>query len=103
MFMSRNVTLVWLVSFVKLIVGCSLLSVSMKDFSWCSVCVHTMKMSSMYRLYMRGLSFCFFRKGSSIECMNILAYAGAIFVPMAVPWSCVYVLLLNVNMLSFNT
>ncbi len=73
MFMSRNVTLVWLVSFVKLIVGCSLLSASMKDFSWCSVCVHMINMSSIYLLYIRGFSFSFFRKGCSIESMKMFA------------------------------
>lgn len=45
-------------------------------------------MSSMYLIQVSGLYVCVLRKACSNLCMNRVAKAGAIFVPIAVPHVC---------------
>ncbi len=71
--MSRKVTSVLLVSLVNLIVWCNWFNSFMRDSSFSLGWVHTIKMSSIYRLYIRGFKVCFSKKGRSSASMNILA------------------------------
>lgn len=84
---SRNVVSVSLISCVNLIVGCIVFAFSIQRSNCSFEQLATTKISSMYRFQMskpgRSLFSLF-----SISPINMLAYAGAIFVPMAVPWIC---------------
>ena len=86
--MSRNVSSVSLNSCVNLIVWCNWLIIFMYVVNSDADPVQMTKMSSMnlFHSIMCGLpnSFNF----SSNFPINRFAYAGAIFVPIAVPWIC---------------
>ena len=86
--MSRNVSSVSLHSYVNLIVWCNWLIVFMYVVNSDADPVQMTKMSSMnlFHRIMCGLPNSF--KLSSNFPINRFVYAGAIFVPITVPWIC---------------
>jgi len=85
MLISRNVAVFACISYVNLILGWKLLR-SVRNFSSLSLpCVKDPYMSSMYHSQVSGLYVCMLRKACSSLCIKIVAKAGAILVPIAVP------------------
>ena len=75
-------------SYVNFIVGWKLLRSCINALSLSSPWVQGAKMSSMYRIHASGWCDWVLRNSRSSWCMNSVANAGAILVPMAVPHVC---------------
>ena len=91
------------VSWVNFIVGWTLLSWSKKRLRFSSDSVHFMSTSSMKRNQESGLWGADCMISFSSFPMKMLAYEGAIFVPIAVPLICKKCSPLNVKLLCFST
>ena len=79
------------------------LRISKNSFSFSSSCCHNKKISSMYLHHTNGLKLQFCKIRSSRSPIKIMAYGGAILVPMAVPLSCLKKDKLCSKILFFNT
>ena len=87
-------------SAVSLMVGCTLLILSVNDFNLFSPCFHMKNISSMSR---HGLYSDYFIISSFSSAIKKMPYGGANFVPIAVPCFYLSVFFPNENMLFFYT
>ena len=88
-------------SAVNLMLGCTLLILSINDFNLFSPCSHKKNILSMYLHYRYCLYSDSFVIFSSISAINKMLYRGANLVPIAVPHFCLSVFFLNVMYTNF--
>ena len=88
-------------SAVNLMLGCTLLILSINDFNLFSPCSHKKNILSMYLHYRYCLYSDSFVIFSSISAINKMLYRGANLVPIAVPYFCLSVFFLNVMYTNF--
>ena len=88
---SKNLIEVFDFSAVNLMLGCTLLILSINDFNLFSPCSHKKNISSMYLHYRYCLYSDSFVIFSSISAINKMLYRGANLVPIAVPHFCLSV------------
>ena len=90
-------------SAVSLMVGCTLLILSVNEFNLFSPCFHKKNISSMFRHDKYGLYSDYFVISSFSSAIKKMPYGGAKFLPIAVPCFYLSVFFPNENMLFFYT